>query len=221
MGDVDAMESTLRYPLTEILGSRASLLVMRALLRHGGEMSVATLMGHTGLSKRGVHHPLATLQAMRVVKSLGTGRTLLYKARADHPLFAALSKLFKAEETRFRAILDGIGDLADADDAILAVWLYGSVARSDDKADSDLDLTLAVRKGRAAKSEAAFREGITAFEAKFAFDASVIALDIADIRRLSEEADPWWTSLVRDALAIRGDRPDYFLRRKSRTRKPV
>lgn len=212
------MNSTLRYPLTEMVGSRASLFVMRALIRHGGEMSAATLVGHTGLSKRGVHHALRTLEALRIVRALGTGRAKLYIVRADHPLFAPLSQLFKAEEERYSNILGAIGQIADADEAILAVWLYGSVARKDDNLHSDLDLALAVKRGKASTVEAKFRDAIASLEELWAFDSSVIAIDIDDIARLSRDADPWWSSLNRDALAIRGERPDLLFRRTSRAR---
>jgi predicted nucleotidyltransferase len=212
------MNSTLRYPLTEMIGSRAALFVMRALFRHGGEMSAATLVGHTGLSKRGVHHALRTLEALRIIRALGTGRAKLYIARADHPLFAPLSQLFEAEEERYSNILNAIGNIADADEAVLAVWLYGSVARNDDNLQSDLDLALAVKKGRASTAEAKFRDSLAPLEELWAFDSSVIALDIDDIARLSRDADPWWISLNRDAFAIRGERPDLLLRRMSRAR---
>jgi predicted nucleotidyltransferase len=213
------MQSTLHYPLNEILGSRASLLVLRALHRHGGEMSVSALVAHTGLSKRGVHHAIRALEALRIVWPLGTGRAKLFRARADHPLFSPISQLFKAEEARYDAILGAIRAIADADDAILAVWLYGSVARNEDGSQSDLDLALAVEKGKAPAVEAKFRERIAGVEELLAFDSNVIAIDVDDVARLSHEADPWWISLNRDALAIRGDRPDLLLRRTTLARK--
>jgi predicted nucleotidyltransferase len=215
------MQSALHFPLNEILGSRATLLVMRALMRHGGEMSVTLIVAHTGLSKRSVHHALSTLESLRVVQSLGTSRARLYKERVDHPLREPLAVLFEAEEDRYSAILAAAGQIADADKAILAVWLYGSVARNEDTARSDVDLALVVVEGAAATSEAVYRERLSAVEELYAFNASVIALETADIERLKRDADPWWASLVRDAHAIRGERPDQLLRRITRARTPT
>lgn len=213
------MRSTLHFPLTEILGSRASLQVVRELHRHGGAMSVTLIVGHTGLSKRSVQLSLDKLDVMRVIDRLGTGRSVLYKMRADYPLFAPMAHLFKAEETRFQSILSAIADLADADTDILAVWLYGSVARNEDAARSDLDLTIAVNLDAAPRVQADFRERIAPFEEKLAFDASVIVLDVEEIKRLEKDADPWWVSLTREALAVRGERPDIFNRRQTPLRR--
>ena len=93
-------QSTLRYPLTEILGSVACVRTLRELMRHGGELSVSTLVLRTGLAKRSVQTALGTLEALGVVEGLGFSRGRLFRVRRTHPLTAAFEQLFEAEEQR-------------------------------------------------------------------------------------------------------------------------
>ena len=210
-----AMRSVLHYPLTELLGKRASVMILRALHRHGAEMSATTLGRHTGLSKRSVRLTVLNLEQQMAIESLGTGRSVLFRIRRDHPFANDLATLFEAEESRFQAIIATVGQIADADIEILALWFYGSAAREEDSPASDVDFTLAVRRGAAPQAQAQFRERIAFIESLYAFDASVIAIDEDDIVRLAGESDPWWNTLVRDAIVLRGSRPEDMARRLS------
>jgi predicted nucleotidyltransferase len=155
------------------------------------------------------------LEQQMAIESLGTGRSVLFRIRRDHPFANDLATLFEAEESRFQAIIATVGQIADADIEILALWFYGSAAREEDSPASDVDFTLAVRRGAAPQAQALFRERIAFIESLYAFDASVIAIDEDDIVRLAGESDPWWNTLVRDAIVLRGSRPEDMARRLS------
>ncbi len=199
-------QSALRHPFTAIFGARAHVITLRELFQHGGDLSAPMLVRRTGLAKASVRNALIALQDIRVVESLGVGRATLYRATRKHPLASSIAALFKAEERRFEAKTNAIADLAMRTQGIIAVWLYGSVARNQDEPASDVDV--AVVASSAPEVEAKIRDDLREAEDKFAFTASVIALDIDDVLRLEASRDPWWKSLTSEAFVIHGVRPD-------------
>lgn len=201
-------QGALRYPLTSILGGNANIRTLRELFRHGGELSAPSLVGRTGLAKASVRQSLGQLQELRVIESVGLRRTKLFRIRRAHPFFEQLTALFQAERDRFENIIKAIGEAADHFDGILAVWLYGSVSRGEDRANSDVDVAIVVRRGDVAEIEKSFRAQLANPGEEFDFAVSVVAIDTDDVLRLSGEVDRWWANLVKDALVIRGERPE-------------
>lgn len=116
-------QSALRYPLTDILGSVATVRSLRELMRHGHELSAPSLVKRTGLAKASVRQALVTLEMMRMVEVLGSERSRLFRVRHEHPLAPALDVLFLEEERRFEAVLDVIR-------AATGWWQFGCTAMS-------------------------------------------------------------------------------------------
>lgn len=144
-----------------------------------------------------------------MVGRAGTGRSVLYRLRPDHPLAAALSALFEAEERRFEAILDSARQAVEsAGPGLVALWLFGSVARGDDRISSDLDLALVARPEALHRLVDALRDGLVAPAERMGFSPSVVGLGIDDVVRLAAERDPWWTGVTRDAVPLIGGRPE-------------
>lgn len=202
-------QSALRYPLTAAIGSNAALRVARALFLHGGEMSAPSVIRFTRLSKAGVSQALNTLAKLDVIEELGTARSLLYRVNKAHPLFKPLAELFNAESARAKDIQDAIRSAADRE-GIIAAWIYGSVARNEDSPDSDLDIVIVARERLSPMVEEAVRENLRDAGEKLVFRPSVIMLDLEDARRLAREQDPWWASLVKDAIVLEGERPEWL-----------
>jgi predicted nucleotidyltransferase len=214
-------QSTLRYPLTEILGSVACVRTLRELMRHGGELSAPTLVLRTGLAKRSVQTALATLESMEVIDALGFTRGRLFRARRAHPLAGALDRLFDAEEDRFNAVLEAVREAAGHCQGLLAVWIYGSVARGEDRARSDLDIAVVAEPAALSEVQETMRDRLIDAGSRLAFTPSVVAIDTKDVLRLAAANDPWWKDINRDAMTIVGDDPDRLLQRLTRARKPA
>ncbi|HWK44246.1 MAG TPA: nucleotidyltransferase domain-containing protein [Stellaceae bacterium] len=208
-----AAQSTQRYPLTTILGAEANVRLLRELSRHGGQLSAPLLVARSGLGKTSVWAALATLEGIHIVASAGTGRARLYRIRTDHPLFAPLDALFDAEEARFTAIREAVRSAASGSGpGVLAVWVYGSVARGEDRPDSDLDVAVVAQPAELARIVDALRDALLVPGEKLGFVPSVIGLDPDDVERLSRERDPWWTGVAADAMVLLGSRPDEMAR---------
>lgn len=210
-------QSALRFPLTRVLGSVANVKTLRELVRHGGELSAPSLCVRTGLSTRAVQLSLRALEEMNVIRSLGSGRTRLYRRRRSHPLSQILVELFREEENRFDSIVGKVREAAEAcRPQLLAAWIYGSVAQKEDRPDSDVDVALVVSPEAAASIEIRVRKALLPAEEELVFHASVVALDTRDVIQLSSQSDPLWTSLRSDAMTILGDAPEVLLERLAR-----
>ncbi|WP_162917561.1 nucleotidyltransferase domain-containing protein [Dongia deserti] len=159
--------------------------------------------------------------AFRLVEELGSERSRLYRVRPDHPLASALDALFREEEERFQAILESIRTAAKSCEGVAAVWLYGSVARGQDKGTSDVDIAVVSEPEDIAEIEQALRDKLRESEERLAFTASVVGVGTNDVLRLKEAKDRWWVGVAQDGLSVVGDPPEVFadrLKRQHRVR---
>lgn len=200
-------QSALRHPLTQILGSSAHVRTLRALFEHGGELSAPSLVDRTGLAKASVANALSALERFSIVRRIGFGRAILFRAEMRHPLAPSLAALFDSEKARFETILDRLGEIARQSHA-LAAWLYGSAARGKDTALSDVDIAVVVAASVEAEERENIRERMTGAGDDLCFMASVTILDENDILRLSSQADPWWVGVAQDSQVLTGDSPE-------------
>jgi predicted nucleotidyltransferase len=200
-----APQSALHAPLNEILGAEANVRVLRELFRHGGALAVSRLAQDAGMSRPGIRAALATLRLAGVVTELGTGRSLLYQINHRHPLSAALEALLRAEEERTQAVLDAVRRAVQAPE-IIAAWIYGSVARGEDALDSDLDLAVLTEDQDRATVDRV-REALDPEADRLRFSPSVVGIGLSDVDRM-KDGDPWWKNLAKEALVIKGGRPE-------------
>jgi predicted nucleotidyltransferase len=212
-------QSALRYPLTTILGADAQVRVLRELAGHGGTLSAPNLVQRTGLAASSVREALGVLQRTDVVEAVGSGRTWLYRLQKEHPIGAALQALFWSEQGRFDSIIETVRLVAaGTGPGLVAVWLYGSAARGTDRPGSDLDIAVACEPDSLSRIREGVRDGLQEAERQLGFCASVVAVDTDDVLRHDADRDPWWTSVVRDALVLLGPRPEELAGRLRRTR---
>jgi predicted nucleotidyltransferase len=158
---------------------------------------------------------------MKVVEVLGSDRSRLYRLRRQHPLSPTIIKLFRDEEERFDSVIGILRKAAErCGDGLVAVWLYGSVARGEDRADSDVDVAVVARPIAVSKVQAAMRQALDEAEAKLAFSASVVVVGTDDVLRLAAARDGWWLAVRDDATVIAGDAPEILLQRLRRRTGP-
>jgi predicted nucleotidyltransferase len=208
-----APQSIQRYPLTAILGTEANVRLLRELSRHGGQLSAPSLVQRTGLAKTSVWAGLTALEQAGAVAVAGSGRVRLYRLRADHPLRTALDMLFEVEERRFDAILEAVRAAARAGGhEILAVWIYGSAARGEDRVGSDFDIAVVAASDALATIGDAMRDALRPVGERFGFVPSLTGITPADAARFAKQAHPWWTAVARDAIVLLGAAPDELAR---------
>jgi predicted nucleotidyltransferase len=199
--------------LTVILGTETNVRLLRELSRHGGQLSAPDLVLRTRLAKTSVWAGLISLEETGVVSVAGTGRVRLYSMAAEHPLREILDALFETEERRFGAILEAIREAARrCGPRVVAVWLYGSVARGEDRSGSDVDVAMVADEDALPSALEAVRDALHLAGRKLGFKPSVVGLEPSDVARLARERDPWWIEVVRDAVVLLGPRPDALAR---------
>ena len=197
-------QSHIRYPLTAILGSAGNVRVLRALAADRSPQSAPQLAGLAGLSPPGVRLVLDTLAQQQLVKVHGSGRTQLYALNDTHPLASALATLFLEEQQRWEQLLGTVRELlAKHGTAVRAAWLYGSVARGEDTARSDLDIALLVSSHKVGDE---IREQLMSLEDEQQLRISITALTPKDLAALPDD-DRWWSDVVRDARVLKGQAP--------------
>lgn len=210
--------SYFRTPLNTILAREGAVRVLRELYMQGEPLSAPALAERTHLSHVGVLKVLQALTETRIIRALGSGRSILYELDSSHPFASVLRPMFIREHERVQTILEDIRRVVrEVDPAPVSVWAYGSVARGDDTPDSDFDLAVVVRDGDEVEDVAnAVREGLRSISDAQDVTFSVMGLSMSDIERLGDSRDLFWVNVEQDAISLAGLRPREALREARR-----
>lgn len=177
----------------------------------GARGAVLAVLLRTGepLTGRQVHgllsdeHSLWSVQeALRawvqlgIVQARSAGRASLHTVNEAHVAVAAL-----------RGLVDPVALLTtvvgeELDGSVLAVVLYGSIARGEARPDSDVDL--AVIAGSAWDRRVQLQESV---RARLGNDCDVLAFTPARFRRLAASGEPVVTDILRDGIPLFGTMP--------------
>lgn len=200
--------SFVRQPFDEILGSVGAVRLLRALVRHGGALSVTRLADEALMSPNGARKILYHLERAGIVLGLGASHVRIFSLDVAHPLGKALVALFEAEKSRFEVALSCIRDVTALPE-IAAVWLFGSVARHEDRLESDLDIALfiegSVEQVRVVADKV--RDQLDLHEALRGLVLSVIPMGLSDLSMLVHDGAQLWRDLLTDAVILKGPSP--------------
>lgn len=203
-----ASQSYRRYPLTRVLGDSGHVRLLRVLLLHGGALSSTQLAAQAGLTPQGVRNVLEDLELQGAVQVLGSGRTRLFRARPEHPMTAAVASLFTAERAQWESFLTSLREALAKQPDVVGGWLYGSVARGEDKPESDVDIAVLLESGQQPEH---VRDEFSALERQLNASFSIITLKRSELAKINLS---WWRSLVAEALVLKGRRPEEELHAK-------
>jgi predicted nucleotidyltransferase len=100
---------------------------------------VREISRHVGTSAGAVQRELETLSQLGLIGRSVSGRQVYYKANRNHPVFAEVHSLIAKTVGVFQLLGSALAPLAKR---IYLAFVYGSVARREEKADSDVDLII-------------------------------------------------------------------------------
>lgn len=200
--------SALYQPLDTVLGSPVLVRVLRVLAVHGGALSAGDMAQRARVTRTAARNALYVLVQAGVAESMGTGRSVLYRLRGDHPLAAPAAALFAAEANRVPRIFARVRRVVEQmQPRPAAVWLFGSVARGDDEMGSDLDLAL-IGDGPELQAQAEqLRDELEEIAREHRIRPSVITLTVEEVRSMAEKETVFWKNMDRDAVSLVGDTP--------------
>ena len=189
--------------------------VLRVLARTDAPMSgrqVAAVAGER-VGYRRVSQVLGELVAAGVVLRDSQPPSYLYRLNRDHVAAEPLLILADLRGRLLSRITDAVSSWTHAPEAL---WMFGSAARGDGSAASDIDL-LAVRSSNVDGDDPTWRAQIDRLAERVSAwsgnDCQIVEYDGEELTALVEAGDPLIESLRRDGIVLAGRSPLDVLRR--------
>jgi len=120
---MDRFRNTLRYPLDDVLSAEANVRVLRLLCEFDSPLSAPDCADRTGLTVPGTRKALSRLLRTGFVVRVGGGRAGQYELRRDEPLPDALRAIFRAEQSRYEALLTSLRAVFVGVPEITSAWI--------------------------------------------------------------------------------------------------
>jgi predicted nucleotidyltransferase len=193
-----------RQVLTEILGGRPKVDLLRLLVRTRGEHSGRDLARLLGLNHKTCHAALRSLAAQGVVGSRRLGTAYAYSLRDRHPVVRDILEPAFAREERLAEVYVREA-VRKAGPPPLSAVLFGSVARGAERAESDVDVLFVVKD---AASKAAKKRALDAaageLAAIYGSAPQFVVEDLPSFRRKVAAGDPFLSAVLREGRVVLG-----------------
>lgn len=193
-----------RRPLDAVLGSRPKVALLRLLARAGGEHTGRFLARQVGFDAKTCHAALEDLVRQGIVERRGAGAAYLYRLNDRHalvaklltPLFEGEGKLLEDYAREFRRRLRG---------PVVSLILFGSVARAQESASSDVDILVIVSNPAAARrvEESADRAAAD-LASRYGNPLQVLVMDRDGFRRRARAGEPFVSEVLRTGRVLEG-----------------
>ena len=174
--------------LDQLFLSRARSEVLRLLFGlRDGELHLRAIERASGLTVATVREELHKLEAMDLVRTRRDGNRLYYAANQDHPIFVELRSIVLKTA--------GLGDVLRAalsDNRIRAAFVYGSLAREEGRARSDVDLMVIGTLGLRTVSKLLM--GVTE---RIGREVNAVVMEVGEFKAKAAAGDPF----MRDVLS--------------------
>ena len=122
--------------LSKMISSKARAEIFRLLFGISDrELHIREIERQSGLSFRTVHQELKKLKQMDLIRERRSGNRVYYRANDEHPLFNDLRNIV----LKTSGLVEVLREALDREEVKVA-FVFGSIARKDEGARSDVDL---------------------------------------------------------------------------------
>jgi predicted nucleotidyltransferase len=146
----------------------------------------------TRVSSRSLQHEMARLESLGLVQRERDGRMVRYRAVAGHPRWAVLREMvcqFVAPAELLRVALSEVPGLE-------AAFIYGSFARGDMRADSDIDVFALGVTVDEEDTEYALAEGALGAAGLLGREVNITSYTLAQFTSRRARRTPFLTSVI-------------------------
>lgn len=198
--------------LDETLGGTPHVRILRYFCRAGGEHTGRAIGRSVGISHPAVHRALRALAGRGMVQAAQHGPAIAYRLNEDHWLVrTGIRPLFDAEAGFLVAVGEGVRKAARV--RVRSVVEFGSVARGEPDADSDIDLLcLTATAAGVREAERNLAEGTTSLRREFGRRFSVMVMPAVEFARRYRRRDRLVREIVETGWVIVGDSLSEVLR---------
>lgn len=201
---MNAIRGFFRRPLDEVFAAPSHVAVVRALLDSAQGMSGREVGRSAHVSHVAAARALRRLEACGVVEALGSGSRRLYRLNQDSSVVVDLVRpLLLREREVYGRLIELIRTSVKGRG--VTVVIFGSAARQEESAGSDLDLLFIIPAGgqgpAVQETAAVLSEEI---RGQFGFHASPIVLTGAELRRLDRRGAPLIDAVRQQGVLVTG-----------------
>jgi hypothetical protein len=189
-------------PLDQILGTRAKICLLRALIPLKRPASGREAARLAGVSHQAIRS-LNELVAVGVLNRQDTAGQHLYRFEPQHRMASALRKLFDLETTSAGGLSGRVAEIIKrAGGAASAVFVGGSVT-GDGSATGNVDLRV-FAKNKKSKSaiQAALLEAAPALAKEFGVELSSVVITLKKARHQKTDGDALIDEIIRDSTLV-------------------
>lgn len=191
----------LSKPGSDLLGGPEAGLLL-ALSRLARPVSGREAARLAGISQSTARRALARLSRIGLIDGEEEAYVIRYSLNRHHALWAGVQHIFTSPRKLDELVGAIVARLASN---AITVFLFGSVARGDATAESDIDIAVILPDDtEVAKSEQLVDVLAEEVESLTGNRAQVLTLSMSDLRRMMEEQDPLVDSWLGDARTIAG-----------------
>lgn len=113
-----------RYPLDELLGTQASVRILRLLAEEiKGPIGAPEAAEHTGMTEAGARRALQRLAKTGFIQRLGGARSQKFMLRESDQLATSLAALFRAEQDRYQDLISKLREIFGGLTEIQTAWI--------------------------------------------------------------------------------------------------
>lgn len=194
----------LRTPLDDILISPNRVKILRILISPGLELSGREIAAEARINHAGCARALRDLAAIGILRMRKTGKAHLYSVRRQNRLVErGLNRLFLAERELFDAAINYLRSRCGKH--VVAAVLFGSYARGEERADSDLDIFFAVGDQEDAEWLAGTMDGLSGdFDARFGVHLNSYVKTLEEARAMAARRQPPVSRILREGRDLFG-----------------